>query len=557
MQLNHVNPYTGKAWKDDCSIATTEYFNELDTLYPFHSGMSAEGRDFADKVFVEWITKRYKNIDALNAEWKPKKPFKSFAEVRPFNNESLRRLCTRDISQFVIHYSRDMQKFCEKVIREEIGFTAPLHQHNCVIRGDVYLLSAEAGTYMANNVYFCHPSAFMSAGSRVAQFSSLGFDYAGTYWLHAANKKMADRPYCVTEYQHSHWNQWKHEAGIFFPAYSAFQDFDNLTIHDQAVSANPPRTLSCFEVADSPVYRANEFLSCMLYFRGDVKPAKKRVDVVYSKEYVENAHNMMKGMNHEQSKIAYLTGFAIDFPTARKIDDLKNVERKPADLQMKPEGSARLVWGNSIGPAPYEKKQFDIAKMAENLKIKGILPEDNISDPANGVYQTDTGQITTNFKEGWVMVKTPKTEALIWKVGMEPTKIRRLNVISSTEPAAIALTSVDNKPLKKSKRMVLVYNTDNTSSGVELSLNKKTLKNYGKLPILVKTGKFSVEIKLPKKGLISGLNFDKTYKVYPLKMNGERMEEIKANIEDGIMKLNIDTAKLPTEPALYYEIVEE
>ena len=553
-QLNHVNPYTGKAWKDDMSIATTEYFNELDTLYPFHSCLSREGKDFGNKVFREWIATRYKNVAELNAKWKLKKPIKSFNDLAPFDKREHRN--SADVAQFCIHYSRDMQRFCEKVIREEIGFTAPLHQHNCAIRTDVYLLSAEAGTYMANNVYFVHPSAFMSPGSRVPQMSSLLPDNQATYWLHAANKRMYDRPYCVTEYQHSHWNPWKHEAGVFFPAYSAFQNFDNLTIHDQAVSVYNPGPVSCFEVADSPVYRANEFLSCMLFYRGDVSPAKKRVDVVYSKRYVETSHNMTKGMNHEQAKIAFMTGFGIDFPSARKISDLKNVKVKPADMQMEPIGSAREVYGNSTGPAPHEKEQFDINATAKLLKEKGILPQENISNPAECIYQTDTGEITTNFKEGWVKVSTPKTEAVVWKVGMKSTKLGKLNVISSSEPAAIALTSVDNKPLGKSKRMVLVYNTDNTSTGVELSPDKATLKTRGRLPILVKTGKFSVEIELPKRGFFAKLTGDPKYTIYALKMNGERFEEVPFKIENNKMKLDIDTGKL-AEPALYYEIVKQ
>ena len=552
-QLNHVNPYTGKAWKDDPSIATTEYFNELDTLYPFHSCLSREGKDFGNKVFREWIATRYKNVDELNAKWKLKKPVKSFADLAPFDKYEHRN--SADVAQFCIHYSRDMQRFCEKVLREEIGFNVPLHQHNCAIRIDVYLLSAEAGTYMANNVYYMHPSAFMSPGSRVQQHTSLRLGYEGTYWLHAANKRMADRPYCVTEYQHSHWNPWKHEAGVFFPAYSAFQNFDNLTIHDQAVSMYGPGPVSCFEVADSPVYRANEFLSCMLFYRGDVSPAKKRVDVVYNKHYVETSHNMTKGMNHEQSKVAYLTGFAIDFPTARKISDLKNVKVKPADLQMKPQGSAREVYGNSALPAPHEKSQFDIDATAKMLKEKGILPQENISDPAKGLYQTDTGEITTHFGEGWVKVSTPKTEAVVWKVGMKPVKLGKLNVLASDEPASIALTSVDNKPLAKSKRMVLVYNTDNTSTGVELTPDKTTLKTRGKLPILVKSGKFSVEIDLPKMGMFERL-IGKKYVVYALKMNGSRFETVPAKIDGNKMTLDVDTAKL-AEPALYYEIVRE
>lgn len=553
MQLNHVNPYTGKAWKDDASIASIEYFNELDTLYPFHSGMSEKGRAFGDSAFQKWAEKKYKNIDALNAVWKTS--FKSFREVAPFNNAKHRNAV--DIPQFVIDASREMQQFCEKVIREEIGCKAPIHQHNCAIRTDVYLLSAEAGSYMANNVYFCHPSMFMREGSFVGQTSSLTPDYCAAYWLHAANKRIAGRPYALTEYQHSHWNQFKHEAGVFFPAFSAFQDFDNLTIHDLAVSNQKRGYLGSFEVYNSPVYRANEFLSCFLFMRGDVAPSKNRVDVVYDKEYVESSPMMGRGMNHEQAKIAFMTGFGIDFPSARKIDELKNIKVALATIRLKPEGAAKNVWGNGSNPEPeMEKKYFDIAAMAKNLKDKGILAKDNISAPEKGVYQSDTKELTVDFNNSWVKVVTPKTEAVALKPETKNMPLDRLSVNSTSVPAAVAVVSVDNEPLDKSKRMVLVYNTDNASSGCELSLSRERLISTGSLPIIVRTGKLSAELKMPRKGFFEKLLSSKKYSVYALKLNGERAEKIPFEISDGKMKIELDTSKLK-EPAVFYEIVEE
>ena len=553
MQLEHVNPYTGKAWKDDPSIATIEYFNELDTLYPFHSGMTAKGRAFGDAAFRKWAAKKYGNIAKLNKEWKTS--FKNFDQLSPFDNVKHRNPAA--VAQFVIDCSRELQRFCENVVRNEVGMKAPLHQHNCVIRSDVYLLSAEAGSYMANNVYFCHPSHFMSEGSRVAQYSSLSPDYSAAFWLHAANKRIAGRPYVLTEYQHSHWNQYKHETGVFFPAFSAFQDYDNLTIHDEAVSARKRGHLGSFEVYNSPVYRANEFLSAMLFYRGDVKPSPHRVDVVYNKEYVESSPLMLRGMNHEQAKIALMTGFGIDFPSARKIDELKGVAVKPADIRLKPAGSAKNIWGNGANPDPKtEKKTFDISAAATNLRMAGILPKDNISDPAKNLYQSDTNEITVDFNAGTVDVITPKTEAAVLKDNTKNVKLDRLFVKSSSVPASVAITSVDNKPLGESSRMVLVYNTDNASTGCELSPDRMTLITVGKPPIIVRTGRLSAEFKLPEQGFFSRLFRPKNYAVYALKLNGERAEKLPLGIADGALKIELDTSKLK-EPAVFYEIVAE
>ena len=53
MQLNLVNKYTGKKWKDDLSIATTEYYNEIELGPVDMKKASPQTKKFVDEKFVE------------------------------------------------------------------------------------------------------------------------------------------------------------------------------------------------------------------------------------------------------------------------------------------------------------------------------------------------------------------------------------------------------------------------------------------------------------------------------------------------------------------------
>ena len=92
--------------------------------------------------------------------------------------------------------------------------------------------------------------------------------------------------------------------------------------------------------------------------------------------------------------------------------------------------------------------------------------------------------------------------------------------------------------------MVLAIATDNVTSGVELSANRKKLGEWGTLPILIETGQLSATLKVA----------NKKFSVYPLKISGERLEKIDIEQSGGVLKLEIDTSK---HPSMYFEIVAE
>lgn len=543
MQLEHINPYTKKAWKDDPSIATIEYWNEFELGVSSYPSITAEGKELLKKKFAQYLSKHFKNVnDFLSYCEKVGKPWKQDSKAEKFEDLDISNWGNRSsnpvYARFIIEAMTDMQDFCRKVICDEIGMKVPTHQNNCMRTVHWTYLSAIAGNYTAINVYHCHPSSY-SLGAEVRQVSSL-VD-GGSYWRGTVAKRVAGMPIAVTEYQHCYFNKFAHEAGVLFPAYSALNGYDALVAFDSPVSINGGR-LGFFNIGVNPVFRVNDFLTYFLFYRGDVKRSPHRVDVEIDKNFMEKDPLVALAINEKQRMISLMTGLAVNFPDVKRNDD---VEIKPADIKMKPFGATEVIVDQQFtGAGKNVGKDYPIDDFVATLKDKGILDKSNISNPSELIFQSDTGEITMYGKKREMTVITPKSVVAIVNENSKLMQLGELTINSFNRKGTIGVVSIDNKPLAESSRMVLAIATDNVPSDVELSASRRKLGQWGKLPILIETGQLSATLKVS----------DKKYTVYPLKISGERLDAIPIENSNGTLKLDIDTSK---NPSMYFEIVAE
>jgi len=141
-------------------------------------------------------------------------------------------------------------------------------------------------------------------------------------------------------------------------------------------------------------------------------------------------------------------------------------------------------------------------------------------------------------------IKTAKTEVIASEDPTTETLDCMKNVFSSI-PATVAISAMDGKTLAESGKMLLFYLTEITNTGMELSGDRVTLKNLGKAPVLLRTGKLDLKLKLAP---------GKQYTLYPLRSDGFRRKGIPLTTKDGITEISLDTAKLPNGPAFYFEL---
>ncbi len=543
-QLEHINPYTGLAWKEDPVFMGMEFWNEMDLLYVFRL-LDAETVALANSEFAKYAEAKYGTVENMNASGKfAKKNYKKFGEI-DFTKESE----TSEWVNFCKIKNDEFRKFCEKVVKNDIGYDGLIYQYNCNRTLNMAYMSSEIADYSTLNVYFKHPSNFTQINSHVGQESSLSeaSGFANTMRAGVA-RKISGRPICLTEYNHCHWNQYKHEGGLVFGAYAALQDFDGMIVHCDGVKTGAKKgsALGPFSVAKSPVLRANEFLTYCLFMRGDAKKSKHRVELFFPKNYVENNANMSRSANGAQTRIALLSGFSVKFEGARIPEKLAHTKIKKPDMTMLPVGASLTSSAqnfSSTGASIGEK--FDEEAFVMQMRKNGILDENNCTSPAAGVYHSDTNQILLDAKKESISAITPKTEAVAFKKGVE--NLDALTEISSTVPCAVAACSMDGSPLSESKRIVFIYNTDNINADINLDVYRTVLlKNPSpNSKILIRRGKMSAKLRVPA---------DAKYKMYELKYNGERRAEIPLANADGELSINIDNSK---NPSTFFEIVAE
>lgn len=535
--LGHVNPYTGKKWRDDPSIATVECFNELDMIATFSplQGMSKETREYAENFFRKRLRKKYGTIDALNDAWKPAKPFADFAEVKILSDANHFKMGAADFSEIYVERSRNLAKFCKKFLRDELGFNAPMHQYNFSSQPDITLAGYEWGEYMAVNTYSSTYHTGFTPDKRPAWLSDPIAHEDGRWFLYTVGKRVWGMPFVVTEFSQRHWNVHKYEAGVFFSAYAALQNYDNLTIHDVAMGDKNYYELGNFSVYNSPVFRANEFVNYCLFYRGDVSPAKKRMEFKYTGKITAESF----GKRYEKEKISYITGFGISFPEANRaeVGVLKDADGnavKPAKV------SADAVYSiDSLPP--------DVSALAADLRSRGVIGADNLSNPERGIFQSDTGEIFMNMPKGFVKVVTERSEAVASRGIKSPEKLGALTVNSVDVPSAVAACSMDGKKLSESSRVVLVLNTDNISTGFKITRKKRALRNNGKPPVLLRVCRLSAELKIA-----DAEKFD----LYALALSGERMQKLPLSAANGVLKIDIDTAKLSGGTTVFFELAK-
>ena len=543
--LNHVNPYTGLAWKDDPAIAFLEFYNEqelgLDRIGPTLATFP-DTKAFLEREWRKWLVAQYgdKVPAALRAELKG-----TSLDAAPLPSLYDRKSeLGNQFALFRMHISAECARWCEGVVRKA-GYGGLTTQYNASKKLGESAVRWQVSQVVDMHAYYRHPrGGWGGVGTEVEQSSSLA-DAAG-YWRYTASTRLSGRPFIVSEFNHCFWNPYQHEGGIVFGAYSALQGFDALEIHSGpvALDVGSPK-IGSFTCGASPVVRASEFLSACLRQRRDVAPAKNRVELVVPEEALKTGATSLGAVSTEQSRLALMTGFSVAFPWAKRAEG--TTDGGKATMRILPSGVAAenaQDWFVDV----FETKDgnFSLAEMVRVMKGKGILSSDNISDPERGIFQSDTGEITMRSGEHLLKVKSPRTEAVTLEAGKREV-VGTLTVKSSSAAACIAVCSVTSEPIAASKRMVLLYSTEMVNTGMVLGYDRQLMKNTGKSPALMRCGKLNATLTC---------DTPESFSLYALAFDGSRREKLPLSVADGQLRIQINTAALADGPTSFFELVK-
>ena len=547
--MNHVNPYTGLAWKDDPAIACIEPYNEQESglLARYISSEAIIGA--MDQRFRQWLKAKYQAPETMAKAWTDAAtasfdqvavPARNLAFVPPYFNWTGIGSSPKE---------QDFTLFWTGLARENIAwYTANLKRigydglvgHYSLPQwwGD-HAARYEYSTMAIKNQFFAMPWGDWRGGTGAIcpQDSSVGDTAAHLRFMFGA--KFADRPFCATEYNHCFWNQYQREFGLVHGAYCALQGFDAMVYASTPVVFEA-KAIGSFMPEGSPITRACEFLFTCLFVRGDVKASAHRVEL----QVPQSVLGEFKQASTEQTKLGLMSGFAISFPGARRPEGVARLAEP--DMIITPAGGARIRqnanWTVEVADA--EKASFPLDALVGQMKRRGLLPEANISEPSKGVFQSDTGEITMRAKENLLKVATRFSEAVTLEGGRaEP--VGRLEVIGSDTPALVGVCAMDGRNLAESRRMVLLYATETANTGMVLTPDRTKMFSYGTLPVLMKAGRLDATLQNVR---------GKSMALYALGLNGTRCQRLPLAWKDDRLKIHLDTAGLEHGPTSFFEL---
>ena len=167
-----------------------------------------------------------------------------------------------------------------------------------------------------------------------------------------------------------------------------------------------------FDLSLDPVRMTEMSVGALMFLRGDVKPARQTVERTYSTEQVLDAGLLPGGLRPGSEQPYFTPGFPLALPLEHGVR-IKSFDGPPTAKLTATEGS----------PIVSDTKELT--------------------------------WYTTEAKTGLVTVETDRTQALIGFIKANHQSLKNLGADITNNFATIVLSSMDDKPLARSDKMLL------------------------------------------------------------------------------------------------------
>lgn len=476
--MNHINPYTGIAWKDDPALVFVCPVNE-DSIFSSWSGIA---KQFYLKRFSEW--KKAKNLTS---------------KIDNPANDPL-------FAQFLIEVKMKSNKKIE-VFLKELGLKAMITGSNW---WDTMAQTFTRNQFdlVDNHQYSDHPQPW-TLPSKYNQKSNLKGNYSYMVPIMMAPTRIFGKPFTVTEYNYCSPNKYRAEGGALMGGYAALQDWDALYrfawAHDKK-RVNDNLSMFGFDMSSDPLNQLTERQIILMFRRGDVSPAiRKYVYGVTMKEATKDGVGDMwfKGL----------------FP--HNFNAMGLISQTGSQIV---EGEA-MINGKFDGVIS-NGDHLDATSLSGNKYIANKdLPK------ISGTIVSDTNEIIFDSVKGSLKIQSPKTECIVAPKGIDLTA-NNLSISENDSFNSVSTSAMDEHSLQNSKRILLLHLTNVLGSEMKfVSESMTTLTGRGKLPYIVNRGSVKVSLK----------NSNSDMKLYACDFSGKRIKEISTQLINGAyeFKLNI------------------
>ena len=197
---------------------------------------------------------------------------------------------------------------------------------------------------------------------------------------------------------------------------------------------------------------------------------------------------------------------------------------------------------------PLEPYSASDSKLIEALKGCKLLASSTEIDPGEKFFQSETGEITIDGPNGRLVLDTPRTAGGYAPAGQGVEgKKGGVRITFQGANATLWVSSLDDKPIRTSGRLLVTHLTDLQNSGIRYGETaRQTLLDWGHLPYLVRAGLADVAIELEA---------PKNYKVWALSIGGKRLALVPSRVEGKSLVFMADVGAGPANGArMLYEV---
>jgi hypothetical protein len=455
--LNHKNPYTGNAYKDEPAVVGSEFINESSAFLHF-SGDITNGfyRTELQKQFEE-AGNSGKKLTVFDLDYdKGSSPrIKARKGFEGDNEASLRFL-----SKVEQDYYNDMKTFMRslgvKYLLSGSNFPCPVLPYQF----DNY----KADDLILTNDYWDHPQLWKMNNdwSRVLYApinnTSMLKNPAQSTVNSIAKYKWHKKTFLVTEYNACYPNEYILEGIPFVAAYSRLQDMDGLLQFDFTLNALGEDRITPFDLSKMQEHLAQWVIGAPIFLRGDIKPAPGLV--------LDNI---------SESQLYSLPGYADFLDKKYQLSFITKVAK---------------VYGEEKADAPSKYDSFFDAK--------------------NNIIKSETGQLKLDVNNGILEINSDRIQGAVGALKDITIDLPFLSFKVKNSWASVFLISKENKPLAESKQFYLVAATPVKMTGQKYNAGRNALSEPGRLPLQAQHLEGTLLIKKTTKIKVTSLMADGT-----------------------------------------------
>lgn len=469
--LTHRNPYTKTEYRHEPALVIVELVNENSLVESWFAGRlrgtrktkhpgtwSDVTRHYADLLtakYNDWLGQHLsgKDLEELrrSAGVAAGEPVPRL-EPRQFGSASERRFHAeaRFYMELEDAYFQRLRRLLRKL--EVKALLVATSDHNHYRSGYPLLSSAAKLDVVDGHVYWQHPRYIREQGKTRGFWipnSPLVADPLSSTVVRLARSAVAGKPYTVSETNHPFPNAFACEGIGILAAYALFQDWDGIyfyTFEHKDPREWLTRTPGHFDVRADPVKMTNLAAAALMFHRGDVRPALRRVQRSYSQEQIIETIRMPSSQ-----RPFFSPGFSAAIP---------------------------LVYSTRI-------ESFQ--------KRKDSYPELELTRP----IASDTGELKWHHgnHRGLVTIETRRTQGMIGYLRESRPELEHLAARVENEFCAVLLSSLDGAPLRRADQMLLAVTARSETTGMRWDEKRNTLVNWGRPPFRIEPVRGAVTLR--------------------------------------------------------------